>query len=101
MLKELISNACNFSEPGTPIQVTTRGGKQEFELRVSDKGKGFTGEQLRRVTANMQFDRRLQEQQGVGLGLAITRKLAELYGGTLRILSVPGKETTVSIHLPV
>jgi signal transduction histidine kinase len=101
MLKELISNACNFSEPGTPIQVTTRGGKQEFELRVSDKGKGFTGEQLRRVTANMQFDRRLQEQQGVGLGLAITRKLAELYGGTLRILSVPEKETTVSIHLPV
>ena len=56
-----------------------------------DKGKGFTGEQLARVTANMQFDRRLQEQQGIGLGLAITRKLAFLYGGSVEIASVTGK----------
>jgi len=101
MVHEVVENACNFSEPGSPIRLVAGELGKEFVISVMDKGKGFTGEQLARVTANMQFDRRLQEQQGIGLGLAITRKLAFLYGGSVEIASVPEKETSVSIHLPL
>jgi signal transduction histidine kinase len=101
MVHELIENACHFSTAGTPITVAAGKWDGEFRIKVTDCGKGFTSEQLTWVTANLQFDRRLQEQQGVGLGLAITRKLAELYGGSVGIHSEPTKETAVSIHLPL
>ena len=48
----------------------------------------------------MQFDRKMQEQQGVGLGLAIAKRLAELHGGTLAIEGAKGAGTTVTVKLP-
>ena len=101
MIRELVSNACNFSEAGQPVKITSGKKGAEFFVRVLDRGKGFSTDQISRVNTTVQFDRRLQEQQGVGLGLAITRKLAELYGGSLQILSIPGQETSVSIYLPL
>ena len=49
----------------------------------------------------MQFERRFYEQQGVGLGLIIARRLADLHGGGLLIDSKPGEYTTVMIDLPL
>jgi len=53
------------------------------------------------VGAYMQFDRRIYEQNGVGLGLTIARRLAELHGGSLQITSIPNEKTTVVINLPL
>jgi signal transduction histidine kinase len=48
----------------------------------------------------VQFDRKIQEQQGLGLGLVIAKRLAELHGGSLLIEGRTGVGTTVIIRLP-
>jgi len=48
----------------------------------------------------MQFDRRMHEQQGLGLGLTIARRLTELHGGTLTIQSQKEAGTTIVLKLP-
>ena len=48
----------------------------------------------------MQFDRKMQEQQGLGLGLVIAKRLVELHGGTLSIASEKGAGATITVKLP-
>lgn len=100
LLRELLENAFKFSTRGTPVNVISSGIGGVFKVEVLDSGVGFTPDQLNRLGANLQFDRQIHEQQGTGLGLAIARRLAELYGGDLRINSVPGERTRVAVELP-
>jgi len=71
------------------------------EVSVQDSGKGMTPEQIQAVGAFVQFDRRQNEQQGIGLGLGIVEKMCRLYGGSLRIEPGIPKGTTVTMRLPV
>ena len=48
----------------------------EMVLAITDQGRGFSTEHIRKVGAYMQFDRKMQEQQGLGLGLVIAKTLA-------------------------
>ena len=59
----------------------------------------MSSEQIGTVTAFQQFERRLHEQQGAGLGLVIAKTLTELYGGSLTIESTEKRGTTVTIKL--
>jgi signal transduction histidine kinase len=69
-------------------------------ISVTDQGRGFSTEDITKVGAYMQFDRKIQEQQGLGLGLVIAKRLTELHGGTLSIQSERGNRTTVTVKLP-
>ena len=53
-----------------------------------------------KVGAYMQFDRKIHEQQGLGLGLSIAQQLTELHGGTFTIQSEIGEGTTVQVRFP-
>jgi two-component system, sensor histidine kinase and response regulator len=99
IVRELLDNAFKFSSPGSPVEVKTVAVDGIFRLQVIDRGRGFSPEQIKRVGANFQFDRKLQEQQGSGLGLSIARRLAEIYSGTLKIESSPGAETILTIEI--
>jgi signal transduction histidine kinase len=97
---ELIDNAFKFSKPGTRVHVASRLEGPLFILSVTDHGYGMTAQQIAEVGAYMQFDRKLREQQGSGLGLTIARRLAELHKGGMAIESMPGVGTTVRVTLP-
>jgi two-component system, sensor histidine kinase and response regulator len=98
---ELIQNAFKFSKPGTPVEVCTIAGNGVYTLLIRDEGRGMTAQQIAEIGAYMQFERKIFEQQGAGLGLSIARGLAELHNGALKIESVPSEYTTVSVSLPV
>ena len=70
------------------------------ELIVTDAGRGMKPEHVSNIGAYVQFERRIHEQQGSDLGLAIVSRLAELHGGHLSVSSQPGYGTTVTVQLP-
>jgi two-component system, sensor histidine kinase and response regulator len=98
IVRELVENAFKFSEQNSPVEVRSTARNGSFQVEIADCGIGIATEQIQRIGANMQFDRRLHEQQGSGLGLSIARRLTELYGGTLSIQSNPGERTVVSVE---
>jgi two-component system, sensor histidine kinase and response regulator len=97
---ELVQNAFKFSERGQPVSVSLTEAPGGIALTVSDRGRGFPADHIAKVGAYMQFDRKLHEQQGLGLGLVISKRLTELHGGTLAIQSGPGTATAVTVKLP-
>ncbi|MCX7930581.1 MAG: response regulator [Chlorobi bacterium] len=100
MLDELLDNAFKFSQPGTPVQLDCAVEENYIQFQIHDRGCGMTSAQIVSIGAYKQFDRVVREQQGVGLGLAIAKRLVELHGGEFRIESSPGKGTTVIVRLP-
>ncbi|MBZ0280119.1 MAG: response regulator [Anaerolineae bacterium] len=101
IIEEVVDNAVKFSDSGTPIQINGKADGNTFVLTINDQGRGMTSDQIETIGAYMQFERKVYEQQGLGLGLAITRRISELYGGHLAIQSTPEQGTAVSITLPM
>ena len=99
--EEIIDNAFKFSDKGTPVIVESKLDDQNFILTVTNQGRGMNAEDIERIGAYIQFERKLYEQQGSGLGLIIAKRMTELYGGKLEIQSIPNEQTTVSICLPL
>ena len=97
---ELTQNAFKFSKPGTPVCVALADVFNGSTLTVSDQGCGFSVEQITGIGAYMQFDRKLHEQQGLGLGLTITKRLVELHGGTLSIVSEKNSGAVITAKFP-
>ncbi|HST61016.1 MAG TPA: HAMP domain-containing sensor histidine kinase, partial [Longimicrobium sp.] len=99
----LVTNAIKFTEPGGTITVSYEPGTDDVRIRVRDTGRGIPPEQIGRIfDPFVQVDRHLtaESQQGVGLGLAISRDLARGMGGDLAAESTPGQGSTFTLRLP-
>ena len=101
IVTELVQNAFKFSEPGSPVRVRLAVNGGMAEISVRDAGRGFSTEQIRRIGAYVQFERKMQDIEGLGLGLAIAKKLVELHGGTLTVESGQGNGAQVVARLPL
>jgi two-component system cell cycle sensor histidine kinase PleC len=101
MLLNLLSNAVKFTAKGG-IMVEARASETMLTLRVIDTGRGIPKDHLPRLArAFEQVDNEhSRDHPGTGLGLALTKSLAEMHGGRLEIESQEGKGTVVSIFLP-
>jgi len=92
--EELIDNACKFSSKGSKIDVSF---SKDGVLLVADSGRGMTPEEIEKIGAFQQFDRKKHEQQGLGLGLVLVQKLTTKCDAALSIESEPGKGTRIKI----
>ncbi len=101
IVEELLDNAFKYSKAGTSVHVTSRSDLNKCTLSVTDHGRGMTAAQIADIGAYAQFERKVHEQQGSGLGLAMASRLAEAYGGELTVESTPDQQTTVRVTLPI
>ncbi len=99
----LLTNAIQFTEPGGHMALSCQPVGDEVHVRVSDTGRGIAADQLGRVFEPfVQIDARLtRTQEGVGLGLAISRDLARGMGGDLTAESTLGQGSTFTLALPL
>jgi two-component system sensor histidine kinase/response regulator len=98
---ELVDNAFRFSPPGTPVTVRSFQEEDLLFIAITDAGHGMTHEQVQMMGAYMQFGRELYEQQGVGLGFTVAKRLIELHGGAVKVESQPEQGTVVFIRFPL
>ena len=101
IFRELVENALKFSSPASIVKVTSQVAGDMLNLSVHDSGRGMTEAQIAKVGPFMQFEREVHEQQGVGMGLKLVKKIVKLAGGQFWINSVYQQETTVNIALPI
>jgi two-component system sensor histidine kinase/response regulator len=97
IVEELLDNALKFSRVGTPVTIEL-GADQR--LTVTDEGRGMAPEEIKHIGAFQQFDRKKNEQQGLGLGLVLVQKLTELCKAEFLVTSQPGKGTQVQVTFP-
>jgi signal transduction histidine kinase len=103
ILRNFISNALKFTKQGE-VRVSARAiNEKEIEFAVTDSGVGIAPEHLPSLFTDFsQIDTRLQRRlRGTGLGLSLSRKLAEMLGGRVGAESEPGVGSRFWVSIPV
>ena len=102
ILLNLVGNAIKFTPPGGWVRLACEGTAEWVDVHVRDNGPGIAADQHEKIfDAFTQIDRRMNSpQEGVGLGLAISRDLAYAMGGDLTVESEPGVGSTFTLRLP-
>lgn len=81
IVSNLLTNAFKFSPPGTTVRVVVRSTRESGCVAVDDEGEGIPEDQLEVVFE--QYERLGRSEKGMGLGLYISRQLANAHGGSL------------------
>ena len=102
ILYNYISNALKFTPEGGRVTIRAQLNEASFRIEVEDTGIGIAGEDLRYLfVAFRQLDGGATKRYaGTGLGLALTKRLAEAQGGTVGVDSVRGVGSTFWVELP-
>lgn len=101
IITNLGSNAVKFTEQGSVVLAAGLDDVGDICIEVRDTGVGIPAEELSTIFG--EFEQASSERRrvrGAGLGLAITRQLVELHGGSVDVRSVVGEGTTFRVHLP-
>ncbi len=103
ILINLVSNAVKFSGAGGTVTVRSNRVGNDILFAVEDHGIGIKPEEIPGLFRPFRQARSGQagNEGGIGLGLAITKKLVELHGGSISVESEWGKGTTVSFRIPM
>jgi len=101
-LANLVSNAINYSPPGSPVSISRRRRGANIEIAVTDRGIGIAREHQERVFERFfRVDKaRSRATGGTGLGLAIVKHVAANHNGSIRLWSQPGTGSTFTLSIP-
>ncbi len=101
-LWNLLENAAKYSEPGTAIRVFARRTGESIVLGVEDRGCGIPLSEQQKIF--QRFARGAQAKRagirGVGIGLALVKRILEGHGGSVHLKSEPGVGSTFTLELP-
>ena len=101
-LDNLIDNACHSSEPGTPVIVGVSRAAGRVALAVEDRGQGVDAADLPHLFEPFYRSPRARRggRSGVGLGLAVARRIVEAFGGSIRVEGTKDPGSRFVIELP-
>jgi signal transduction histidine kinase len=101
-LWNLIENAAKYSAPGTPIRVFAARSGDFVLLGVGDRGDGVAPAERDRIFQKFVrgADAKRSGVRGVGIGLALVKRIVEAHGGSVRVESEPGRGSTFTLVLP-
>lgn len=97
----LLDNAVKYTAPGGKISVSAAAWEMYAEIKVTDTGKGIPESNQAAIFRRFYREEEVHDQQGVGIGLYLTREIVTRQGGYIKVLSEPGKGSSFSIMLPV
>jgi two-component system, OmpR family, sensor kinase len=102
-LDNLLDNAAKYSDAGTPVTLAIQPNGRTVAFEIVDRGIGMSPAQL--DCAFTPFwradDSRTRKTGGVGLGLALARRIARAHGGDVTLASQPGQGTTARLEVPL
>ena len=102
ILLALLSNACRYSPPGSPVAVHVgHDGAGAVAVAVTDRGSGIPADERGRVFERFHRMRRGRDPGGLGLGLYVARQLARAMDGRIDLDSYEGDGSTFTLSLPV
>ena len=96
----LLDNAVKYTPAGGAIRVFVEQWEMYVKLSVSDTGKGISESNQAAIFRRFYREEEVHEQQGVGIGLYLTREIVTRQGGYIKVVSEPGKGSEFSIMLP-
>ena len=108
VLLNLLSNAVKFTPAGGTVSVRirqchgTQKGSELYEIRVKDNGIGMSQEFIQKIFSPFERERTstVSRTQGTGLGMAITKNIVDMMGGTIEVQTEQGKGTEFIVRLP-
>ena len=102
VLRNLISNAIKFTNPGGKIEISAERIDEMYEIRVADNGVGIPEENLGKLfsAASRLNTAGTQNEKGTGLGLVLCKEFIEKNGGTIKVKSKVGTGSTFIFNLP-
>lgn len=102
ILRNFLSNACRYTDEGC-VLLGARRRAQQLRLEVWDTGRGIAADRLDAIF--LEFNQldvgRAADRKGVGLGLAIVERIAEILGYPIAVRSWPGRGSMFSIEVPL
>lgn len=107
ILYNLLSNGVKFTPSGGQVTVTVGETRQDdrdlYVLSVADTGQGIAEEQQELLFTKFHQAETVYDKvhEGTGLGLALTKELVELHGGTIEVQSRPGEGSRFTLYIPV
>lgn len=100
-VRELLDNACKFSEAGSTVRLRIFSENDECIIQVADEGRGLPTQEYEKVWQPFyQIDREQHEDQGAGSGLAIVAGVTELHNGRYAVSSVEDEGSIFTLRLP-
>jgi signal transduction histidine kinase len=98
----LLSNAVKFTPAGGRVAIASAGLGREVEVSVSDTGPGIEQADRERIFDEFQQTAvGVEQREGTGLGLALSKRLVELHGGRIWVESEPGRGSRFAFTLPL